>query len=43
MNHKPTSLAVALAALLCAGTAEAQSHLIKVGATRYTTHSQPMA
>jgi outer membrane protein len=40
MNHRLTSFAVALAAVLCAGTAAAQTHLIKMGVTRYTTHAQ---
>ena len=40
MNHKLTSFAAALAAVLCTGTAAAQTQLIKLGVTRYTTHSQ---
>lgn len=40
MNRKLTSFAAALAAVLCTGAAAAQTQLIKLGVTRYTTHSQ---
>ena len=40
MKHTLTSVAVAAATQLGTGVATAQSQLIKLGVTRYTTHSQ---